>query len=90
MLSSYTYAPDDTDLRADVETVRKYAGRSALSGLDAIELHFIRKGDWICQKTNNALFRLKTGVFSLHMLPVQSCYVSPSLNSVNGNGEVME
>lgn len=90
MKSFATYAPDDTDLQADAETVQQYAGRSALSAVDSIAVHFLRKEQWEWTNRNDAVFRLKdTSCWVRVSCRSYSSFV-PCVNSLNSSSEECE
>ena len=47
-----TYGTAD-DLTADCETIRRYAGKSALSALDSISIQFLRGAQWTTSEHGN-------------------------------------
>jgi hypothetical protein len=52
MQSSYCASCGMVDtLRADTETVQQYAGRSALTAIDAIDIEFTRRQIWKPNRT---------------------------------------
>lgn len=56
------------DLNADCETIRRYAGKSALSALDSISIQFLRGKQWTNEQGNrlkavNGSFSAASGCF---------------------------
>lgn len=56
LLQNHSFATYGTadDLAADCETVRRYAGKSALSALDSISIQFLRGTQWTQTSVNES------------------------------------
>lgn len=66
-----TYGVAD-DLTADCDTIRRYAGKSALSALDSISIQFLRGTQWTSEHGNRS--RAVNGSFAA----VSGCFVVSS------------
>lgn len=56
LLQNYSFATYGVadDLSADCETIRRYAGKSALSALDSISIQFLRGTQWTQTSRNES------------------------------------